>query len=150
MSLVSKIAAIEQALLALLQADTTLGAANPPVPVSMGDPAAGTQPEHVWLADDITGEWDPDVTMGPTPTEDEIVELRVIVYVSKEGNDAPAVRDRAMALAGAVTAVVGANRRISNSCDDAYTIKVEREGGATESKRIMWLAITVRCRSSLA
>lgn len=150
MTLVSKLGAAEDALLALMLADSQLGTATPAVPVGMGDPGAGVRKAHVWISDEADAEWEPGVTMGPTPTEEETFDLRVVCLYARAGNDTTGLRDLVMALAASVCRIVADNRRLSNTVDDAYVTRVQRFGGATEGGRAMIVEVTVHCESTLA
>jgi hypothetical protein len=149
-SLVTKLAAAESALLALMQADASLGAADPAIPVSLGDPGAGVRSGHVWIGDDAEVTWEPDVTMVAAPTTDEIFVLRVLCLYAIKGNNTTGLRDQCMALAAAVTRIVADNRTLSGSVDDCYVTRIQRDVGATAGGRAMIIEVGVRCRSSLA
>lgn len=146
MALVSKIDAAESGLLSALQARPGLSG----VAIRLGDPASGVQPEHIWIAEGIVANWDPAVTMGPTPTEDETFELRVVVLVAQAGDEYATIRDRLMVLADEVTQAVAANRTLGGAVDDCYVVRFERDGGVTDAGRILLAEVFVRCRSSLA
>lgn len=146
MSLVSKMEAAEDALLVLMQAHADLVGAT----VQLGDPGPSPPKETVWIEAEAEADWNPDVTMGSTPTTEEFYELHVRVLVIYTGNDYKAVRDRAAVLAGGVEKTVAANRRISNTVDDAYVTHVKRDRGATDQWQGVDVRLTVQARVSLS
>lgn len=146
MALVSRLDAAEDGLLAALQGQAGLSG----VALRLGDPGSGVQADHVWVSEGADATWDPDVTMGPSPSMDEVFELRVVVLVARPGDDYATVRDRLMALADEVTQAVAANRTLGGAVEDCYVVRVERDGGLTDSGRVLLAEVRVRCRSALA
>jgi hypothetical protein len=145
MTLVSRMETAEDGLLVAMQAQAALSG----VQVQLGDPGAAPPAEIVWLTEDATAVWDPDVTMGLTPSMDETYELHVKVLVLQAGDDYTAVRNRAAVLAGGVETAVGAYRTLNGAVDDSYVIEVKRSTGATNEGRGIQTEITVRARATV-
>jgi hypothetical protein len=144
-SLTSKMEAAENGLLVALQAQAALTG----VQVQLGDPGSAPPAEIVWITEDAEAAWDPDVTMGLTPSMDELYELHVKVLVFRAGDDYTAIRDRAAVLAGAVETAVGAYRTLNAAVDDSYVTHVKRATGATNEGRGIETEITVHARSTV-
>jgi hypothetical protein len=145
MTLVSKMEAAEDGLLVAMQAQAALSG----VQVQLGDPGSAPPAEIVWITEDAEASWDPDVTMGSTPSMDELYELHVKVVVLMAGDDYTAIRDRAAVLMGAVETAVGDYRTLNGAVDDSYVTNVKRSTGATNEGRGIQAEITVRARSTV-
>jgi hypothetical protein len=139
----SRVAAVEDALLALLQADGTLSAlAGPPQLFEPQNPAD----EHVWIAEDMTEEQDVHTT-GNVPTRQEDFEIRVVVFVVKTGDDYRATRDRGVALVAAIENVIRTNFSLSGSLFFGDVVGIRRYSAAWEKRRGVMHEVIVRCRS---
>jgi hypothetical protein len=145
MTLVSKMEAAENGLLVAMQAQAALTG----VQVQLGDPGSSPPREIVWITEDAEAAWDPDVTMGTTPSFDELYELHVKVLVFRSGDDYTALRDRAAELSGAVETAVGAYRTLNGAVDDSYVVGVKRSTGATNEGRGIETEITIRARATV-
>jgi hypothetical protein len=139
-------AAAEDGLLTIMQASAGLAG----VTVQLGDPGASPPSEIVWIQEEATADWDPDVTMGPAPSFEEIYELRVKVLTFRSGDDYLTLRNRARDLSNAVCAAVGADRRLNSSVDDSYPVRLERMTGASDVGRGIETTIVVRARVTVA
>lgn len=146
MTLISKMTAAEDGLLADL---LSVFGAYPTVVVQLGDPGPQPPAEVIWIEENATADWDPDVTMGANPTMDEIYELHVKVITMASGDDYVTLRNRAATLTGVVTLAVASDRRLGNSVDDSYVTQVQRSTGAWDTGRGIETRITIRARSSL-
>jgi hypothetical protein len=138
--------AAEDGLLTALQASGALAG----VTVQLGDPGAAPPAEIVWIVEDASADWNPEVTMGQAgPTLDEVYELGVKVVVMQPGDDYKRLRDRAGALADAVCDVCRTSRTLGGAVDDSYPIRVERSTGAWDTGRGIEYLVTIRARGEV-
>jgi hypothetical protein len=135
--------AVEDALLAALQADGTLAAiAGPPQLFEPSDPLD----EHVWIAEDA--ELTQDVhTTGNVPTRQEDFTIRVVVFVVMTGNDYAAVRNRGVELVAAVENVVRTNFTLTGSAFFADVSSIRRTSAGWDKRRGVVHEVAIRCRT---
>ena len=119
----------EDALLALLVADLTLG------PVE-GGPEWGvpTLPatEHVWIHEAVELEQTPDLTGGSLPEMKETFAIKVGIFVSRSGDDRKAARDRSTVLVAALENLIRANVHLGLPQTDvwfAHVSAIDRSAG---------------------
>jgi hypothetical protein len=152
MPLTSRLAAAEDALLAAIVAQAALPA-NPlaGVALRLGDPGSGVRPEHVWVAEDARAEQVSDLSSQEFPSggREETFEMRVLVLVTRSGDDYEALRNRATALAAEVETAVADDRRLGGSVEDCEVVRIERAGGATEMGRGILTTIYIGARAWL-
>lgn len=139
----SRVAAAEDALLALLQADGTLAAiAGPPQLFAPSDP----MDEHVWISEDSDETQDVHTT-GVVPTRQEDFLIKVMAFTALTGNDYKAVRDRGVVLVAAIEAVIRTNFTLSGSLFFGDVVGVKRSSEPWEKRRYILNEVSVRCRS---
>lgn len=139
----SGVAAFEDALLAALQADATLGAiAGPPQLFEPSDP----KDEHVWIAEEMDETQDVHTT-GNVPTRQEDFTSRVVVLVVKTGNDFKAVRDRGVVLVAAVENVIRANFTMTGTAFFADVVGIRRGSGTWDKRRGVLHDVSIRVRT---
>ena len=148
MSLTSRLAAAEDGLLAAIAGRANLAA----VPKRLGDPGSGVRPEHIWIAEEATAEQLSDLSSQDVPTggREENFSLRVVVLVSRSGDDYKALRDRLTALVLEVEEAVRLNRRLGGAVEDSEVERLERTTGAVEGARMAQMNVWVRARAWLA
>ena len=146
MAFTSTIDAAEDALLTLLQADGTLAG----LPVELGEPGAQIQREHVFIAEDVSSDDIWDTTGAGQSQRAEAFALKCVVLVKQTGDDWPAVRTRAHALAEAAEAVVAANPTLSGSVFECRVSRFERKGAVDDEGRLCVITLEVACTSYLA
>ena len=139
----SRVAAAEDALLALLQADGTLSAlAGPPQLFEPQNPAD----EHVWIAEDMEETQDVHTT-GNVPTRQEDFTIKVVAFVVKTGDDYKATRDRGVVLVAAIENVIRTNFTVTGSVFFGDVVGIRRSSAAWEKRRGVLHEVFVRCRS---
>lgn len=144
----SQVSVMEDALLALLQADPTLSAiAGPP---QLSEPQ-NPMKEHCWMSEDIAADQIPDTTGNSTwGTAQEVASIAVHVLVAQSGDNYKACRDRADVLTAAIEAVVKANPKLSGAAWDSRVAKVERSSGAITDNRVVVKTVTIEAEAYLS
>jgi len=139
----SRVAAAEDALLALLQADGTLSVLDgPPQLFAPQDP----KDEHVWIAEEMEETQDVHTT-GNVPTRQEDFEIKVVAFVVKTGDDYKATRDRGIVLVAAIENVIRTNFTMSGSIFFGDVVGIRRYSAAWDKRRGVMHEVAVRVRA---
>lgn len=160
MGLTSSLNEVEDAILALLLADTNLsalskGAGKP----RLGDPGAGIQAEHVFLVGEATTEQTDELTRpaGGSGLRRELVRIQIVVRVQRNGDDFVALRNRASVLVELVEGIIRANPFLPGSTLPAAgaawyceLVGMERAEGAGSKVRILDHVLHVQAVNYLA
>jgi len=130
--------AVQDALATAIAAQLPAG-----VPCSLGYPAGGPQAEHVWIAGDFDAELPRYVSGGGA--RDELASLMVRILVTQRATDYEPVRDRALVLAGAVEAALGADPTLGGLVVFARIVRGQADEAIPEATtRAVGLTLTIR------
>jgi hypothetical protein len=152
-SLTSRLSAAEDGLLAILQAQAALPS-NPMagIPLRLADPGSGVQQTHIWIPETAVATQTPTVTDqggGTIGEREEILTLRVVVFVMQAGDDYVTLRNLGDGLVAEVQKAIFASRTLNGSVQDSWVEQVERSGGLTERGRVMDWTISVHAIAEL-
>lgn len=133
--------AVQDALLAKLQASTTL--IEEETQISLGWPTKGPASEHVWISGRVEPtEQRPQLTTGANPTRHEQYTLSVICFVKRRTDDFIEARDRAKTLADAVELAVQSDSEVGGAFY-AHVVGHDVEEGIEDDARVVVVTIRV-------
>jgi hypothetical protein len=144
-SIVSRLAAAEQALYDLLVARAAMpGSALENVQIDQGFPGTDLlAAEHVWLAEETDARQEWQITGTGSEAKTEIGTLEVWVWVVTPGNDYVTSRDRGLALLAEVEEAVRADFHLAGQVFDAQVVRVRKTAAPTGESRGLFLQVFV-------
>ena len=147
MAQTTRVAAAQDALKTLIDADATLGA----IKTDLGAPTSIQKPDHLWIAGEVT-DWRQQVvltTTGPSSVREEFFTLTVEIWVTKTADAYITARDRAITLMQALEGVIRANATLTSNVRHADIADVSMHEAFADHERQMNIRVRVNCTADL-
>lgn len=118
------------------------------IPVSIGFPAGGLKPKHIWVRGNLDLSFARYTSGGRVRDEEGSVTVRV--WVEKTADEATDVRDEALAIARRVEIVVATDPTFGGLATNGYVASAKGEEGVDRVKRQYGFELVVKYQTSVA